>query len=253
MVRRIDQIPSEWVGKHRTAHQVVPPAPRSSQPHTMSAVLVRDTRFPRSPISPLSGTDRSCPVSSAPDLMASSFQESSCLPMPSGIVPNPPSRAFSHARTQTLRRTLARHDFSLRRSSRSLSLTSHTTSQLSKLAPRPVSPGTMSWFPTSTALRHSGAGSTSKCGHSNLCTNLNYCRSSRNCSSDHGRKPEPVSLPGLTLLSSVPGKCDISCDGQFAGTQDRGVGFLQVPGWTWEVLGALLTNVAIGVVGSSER
>ena len=209
MVRRIDQIPSEWVGKHRTAHQVVPPAPRSSQPHTMSAVLVRDTRFPRSPTSPLSGADRSCPVSSAPDLMANSFQESSCSSMLSGTVPKSPSRAYSHARTQTLRRTLARHDFSLRRSSRSLSLTSHTTSQLSKLAPRPVSPGTMSWSPTSTVLRRSGAGSTSKRGHSNPCTNLNYCRSSRNCSSDHGGKSGPVPFPGLTLLSSVPGICDI--------------------------------------------
>ena len=136
-----------------------------------------------------------------PHFMANSFQGLSYSSTLSGTVPKPPSRMHSHAHTQTLRRTLAKRDFSLRRSSILLSLTS--TSQLSKLVPRPVPPGTTSWSPTSTVLRYSGAQSTSKRGHSNPCTNLNYCRSSRNCSS--------VGRPtfGLTPPSSVPGKCDI--------------------------------------------
>ena len=136
-----------------------------------------------------------------PHFMANSFQGLSCSSILSGTVPKPPSRVHSHARTQTLRRILAKRDFSLRRSSRLLSLTS--TSQLSKLAPRPVSPGTTSLPPTSTVLRYSGARSTSKRGRSNPCTNLNYCHSSRNCNS--------VGRPtlGFTLPSSVPRICDI--------------------------------------------
>ena len=84
--------------------------------HAPMSTATRDTRFPRSPMSSLSGTQQpaASPPLSPPVINIS--QESNALPMRSGTVPKLNSRVHSRAGIQIPLRTLARRVGSLQRS-----------------------------------------------------------------------------------------------------------------------------------------